>query len=722
MIEKQADDEVDDDWGEADVLAMQQVPQDLTSAGQTPTPTGSDGGSGDLPKPINGPAESRHNVPMTGPSSGITPDDRLLAKLRADASNACPSLAQRPADSNHQSDLARKHCNHNRSEGSIPLGQIGDRVAETPDDRLAAKLCRESNNDSSNSFSNIITAGGSSSSFNDTPDDRLAAKLCGSNNSLRLDETPDDRLTAKVLGASSGTTGSTMDSANRSLRLGDITMPGRGAANDSNRLHTSGAGSHNMSKSQKLTESAELGVGAFAVRGAEAAEYEEGRRSSRFTDDDDDDDDDNDDESLSDGVLDAVVTVPDEQEKNKSKWPNRQARIALGICAVVVLIAVSAGATLATRPSTSQDCQLFVELPMKNENVVGSGSSVAISGDTIIVGAPNSPSGKGSVHVYDRSGEGTWKKLPAVLTPSSSFSGDSFGKALGIYNDTIVVGAMMKHTILPGQPVKLIGCAYVFSRQKDSSWVERARLHAKIPSRSDPSFASALAIHGDTILVAEPNKIISIETELEPVADKGIDSDSVGTVYFFEKRNNKWEMSLEHRRFSAGFGISVGIHAEIAAVGAEEKAYLFRKKENKTWHLDSFLITAEASISFGTSVAVSPREIVVGDSGKAFIFANAGGKSKEVTKISPSNRTASAGFGKSVGVYKTQIIVGSDEKVGKVYLFRQDSVGNWTETHMGVPSDYAVGNNTGSIVAINADTAVVSTSHHVYTFDTSARC
>lgn len=119
MMEEQADDGVDDDWGEADALAMQ-VPQDMTStsAGQAPAPTGSDGGSGDLPKPTNEPAESR---PMAqherGSPSGITPDDRLLAKLRADASNTCTNLVQSPADSNHRhEELARTYRDHNRSE------------------------------------------------------------------------------------------------------------------------------------------------------------------------------------------------------------------------------------------------------------------------------------------------------------------------------------------------------------------------------------------------------------------------------------------------------------------------------------------------------------------------------------------------------------------------------------------------------------------------------
>ena len=733
MMEEQADDGVDDDWGEADALAMQ-VPQDMTStsAGQAPAPTGSDGGSGDLPKPTNEPAESR---PMAqherGSPSGITPDDRLLAKLRADASNTCTNLVQSPADSNHRhEELARTYRDHNRSEGSISLGTVGDGVAETPDDRLAAKLRREINNDSSTSSSTgntarFVTAGGSSSSVNySTPDDRLGAKLCSSNNSQRLDETPDDRLSAKVLGTGGGATGSMNDAGNRSLRLGDIALPDRGATNSSNGLHTSGAGSHNMSKSQKLSESAEVGIGAFAVRGVEAAEYEEGRRSSRVTDDDDDDDDNN--ESLSDGILDAVVTVPCEQEQNKSRWANRKAMITLGICAVVILIAASVGAALAMRPSSTQECQL-IELPKKSDHAFGVGLTVAISGDTIIVGAPDSPSGKGSVHVYDRNGKGTWTKLPTVLTPSSSFSGDMFGKAVDIYNDTIVVGAMMEYKLLPGQPTKVIGCAYVFSREKDRSWVERARLLAKIPSRSDQSFASAVAIHGDSILVAEPNKIISIETERDPVADKDIDSDYVGTIYFFERNVTEWILSQQHRRFSAGFGISVGIHAEIAVVGAEEKAYIFRKKQDKKWHLDSTLVTAEGSLSFGTSVAVSPRLVVVGDSGnddiathlgKAFVFANNGGTFEENTQISPSNRTSSAGFGTSVGVYKNQIIVSSDGNVGRVYLFKQDSVGNWTERYEGFPSDDTI----GSSVAIYGDTAVVSTSHQVYTFDTSANC
>ena len=82
------------------------------------------------------------------------------------------------------------------------------------------------------------------------------------------------------------------------------------------------------------------------------------------------------------------------------------------------------------------------------------GASVAISGDTVVVGAhwedsnatgvngnqsDNSAANSGAAYVFIRSGT-TWSQQ-AYLKASNTEAGDGFGHSVAISGDTVVVGA-----------------------------------------------------------------------------------------------------------------------------------------------------------------------------------------------------------------------------------------------------------------------------------------
>ncbi|MCB1205831.1 MAG: FG-GAP repeat protein, partial [Verrucomicrobiae bacterium] len=83
------------------------------------------------------------------------------------------------------------------------------------------------------------------------------------------------------------------------------------------------------------------------------------------------------------------------------------------------------------------------------------GGSVAVSGDTVVVGAPNEDSNttgvnsvpdddgsadfSGAAYVFVRSG-GSWSQQ-AYLKPSNTGAGDAFGNSVSVSGDTVVVGA-----------------------------------------------------------------------------------------------------------------------------------------------------------------------------------------------------------------------------------------------------------------------------------------
>ena len=130
------------------------------------------------------------------------------------------------------------------------------------------------------------------------------------------------------------------------------------------------------------------------------------------------------------------------------------------------------------------------------------GQSVAISGDTVLV-APSANNGKGIVYVFEKSGE-DWMNTTEIarLTASDGVDGDYFGSSVAISGNTVVVGAAEDDS---GK-----GSAYVFEKPS-GGWVsatETAKLSASDGKGNDDCslpecdyFGSSVAINGGTVVV-----------------------------------------------------------------------------------------------------------------------------------------------------------------------------------------------------------------------------
>ena len=145
--------------------------------------------------------------------------------------------------------------------------------------------------------------------------------------------------------------------------------------------------------------------------------------------------------------------------------------------------------------------------------------SLAISGDTLVVGATgedsaangidgdqtdNSLFNPGAAYVFVRNGS-TWTQT-AYLKASSPEAGDGFGAAVAIAGDTIVVGAVGEDSAATGvngdeadNSAATAGAAYVFVRNA-ATWSQQAYLKASNAGESD-EFGVSVAISGDTIVI-----------------------------------------------------------------------------------------------------------------------------------------------------------------------------------------------------------------------------
>ncbi len=122
------------------------------------------------------------------------------------------------------------------------------------------------------------------------------------------------------------------------------------------------------------------------------------------------------------------------------------------------------------------------------------GSSVSISGNTIVIGAPLDNVSRGKVHVF-RNSFFTWNLLQE-LTLENPENGDNFGKEVANYNDYIVCGTS-------GRTVDN-GTVYVF-HQANNMFQQQSILTSSEYVGLSELFGFSLTIHSGNIVVGAPN-------------------------------------------------------------------------------------------------------------------------------------------------------------------------------------------------------------------------
>src|SRR5262249_30416606 len=147
------------------------------------------------------------------------------------------------------------------------------------------------------------------------------------------------------------------------------------------------------------------------------------------------------------------------------------------------------------------------------------GVAVAVSGDTVVVGAAyegssatggngnqadNTASSSGAAYVFVRSG-GVWSQQ-AYIKASNTGANYIFGYAVAVSGDTLVVGAYQEASNATGvngngadNSAASAGAAYVFLRS-GTTWSQQAYLKASNTNAND-FFGGSVALSGDTLVV-----------------------------------------------------------------------------------------------------------------------------------------------------------------------------------------------------------------------------
>ncbi len=262
-------------------------------------------------------------------------------------------------------------------------------------------------------------------------------------------------------------------------------------------------------------------------------------------------------------------------------------------------------------------------------------NATGVNGDQ----AGNTASDSGAAYVFRRNGS-TWAQ-EAYLKASNTDANDQFGISVALSGDTVAVGAPFENSNATGvngdqadNTAGFSGAVYVFERA-GTIWTQKAYLKASNTDDID-LFGSSITLSVDTLAVGAPFED-SNATGVDGVQTDNTASEC-GAVYVFRRSPTTWsqEAYLKASNADAGdrFGNAIGLSGDVLAVGANTEdsdaagvggdqtnnsatqsgaAYVFRRTGD-IWSQEAYLKASNAAATrlFGSSIAVSADGLAVG--------------------------------------------------------------------------------------------------------------
>jgi hypothetical protein len=411
---------------------------------------------------------------------------------------------------------------------------------------------------------------------------------------------------------------------------------------------------------------------------------------------------------------------------------------------VDVTVAIPGG----TSGLTADDRFTYVPAPAVSELTAsdsaanaGFGSRIAIDGNTLVVGAPSANSAQGEVYVFTKSNTG-WTQSAILTAPAADAAAKSyFGSSVAISGSTIVAGARGITIGLNGNQ----GAAYVFT-DSGSSWTEAARLTASDGAQGD-RFGQAVGIRGSTIAVGAPYQNVatgavyvfsgsgsswtqeakllatdgsvtsyfgnqlSVSGSAVAVASLDAGPNGEGAAYLFTSSGSGWSQAAEFNPPSAAgsgseFGVAVAVSGNTVLVGApgatvgdnrgQGVVYAYTQS-GSAWPQTGTLTALDGqsygagadgtqTAGFGDAVALDGSTAAVGEpnatvdtivtQGAAYTFTQSGFDWSQSAKVTAPDGVSGDGFGGALAISGTTYAIGAssaNNASGKVY------VGPWPE-------------------------------------------
>lgn len=347
------------------------------------------------------------------------------------------------------------------------------------------------------------------------------------------------------------------------------------------------------------------------------------------------------------------------------------------------------------------------------------GRGVAVSGDTAVIGAPGHDPAAGedggAAYVYRRiAGEWTFE---AKLTASDAAAHDQFGRAVAISGDTIVVGAWLADA---GAHIDS-GCAYVFTRDQ-ATWSQQAVLVAG-DAAANAHFGFSLTLEGDTLVAGAPSSDADGGAAYVLTRSAGVWSEQAKLVAADQTAGDQfgWDVAL------SGDTVLIGTYGDDTPAGLNAgSAYAFTRSGG-LWSEQAKLTAADgrAGDYFGRSVALAgdlaligaPQHLVTQGGysvGAVYVFTRSGGLWSPEPLLSAPGFGSVSYFGGNVALSNELALIGAHldyqpqagGDVGSAYLFTRNGTG-WEPPTKLVAADGSVADRFGEVLAVDGRTAIV---------------
>ncbi len=348
------------------------------------------------------------------------------------------------------------------------------------------------------------------------------------------------------------------------------------------------------------------------------------------------------------------------------------------------------------------------------------GISVALDGDTALVGAPfNDVDGhynQGAAYVFVKS-NGAWVEQQELVSSDGAAS-DFFGDSVALNGNTALIGAPQ---VQVGSNIRQ-GAAYIFVND-NGTWTQSAELTSPDAAAYD-TFGWEVALSGTTAMIGAPHNAFS-----------GVRNP--GAVYVFSDSSGSWtqmqKLAPVEGSTHDSFGSAIALAGTTALIGAEGTdvnsvfgrgmVYVYTES-NGSWSQAQKLTASDGkqSDSFGWSVALSGSTALIGAlaagpeyyQGAAYIFTKSGDVWSQTQELTASDGARDDEFGYSVAIEGTKALIGAVEggvhSQGKVYLFN-NAGGNWTQERTFLASDGVASAAFGYALALEGNTALISAAY-----------
>ena len=329
----------------------------------------------------------------------------------------------------------------------------------------------------------------------------------------------------------------------------------------------------------------------------------------------------------------------------------------------------------------------------------GFGASITIDGQTMLVTAPRSNENKGTIYVFQKSGQ-TWRES-GRLTASDVVAGDVFGGVATVKGDLALVSAVGQKT---GS-----GAVYVF-RRTGGSWQQAGKLTSAEP-KDRSAFGASLGILGDVVFVGEPGF-----------------NERTGTVHTFRADASGTytagsRVSPTGAAKGDGFGQTIALHGDrllVSALGANGQVGMvfgFARDAAGEWRDSRKLSPFESTRfdGFGQSIAVDGNNVWVGAPrgflarGSVYHYSSAPGDTllTGVDRIlqEPTGKSPSIQFGSAIAAHgdvAAVAMIGDDFGAGSVVILER--IGNsWKQSTIVKSPDERIASVMGKKVECGSD-------------------